>query len=174
MNLTEPQTRYLTTLRSGQGIVYTEGMRKPVLLQVALAPTKRLPGRLEVEKIRQAMMPFWEEHKKLKYPFAACSSCPRGMTGEKCGAREVDESLVGAFRRLFNAIGLNHTAVSAAYREFEQMYQRGASHFGSKNQAKLNYAVLTGATLIESYFSETILDSADLSGAKFACSTLIL
>jgi len=40
MNLTESQTRYLSVLRSGEAVAFTEGMRKPVLLSISLSSLK--------------------------------------------------------------------------------------------------------------------------------------
>lgn len=53
MNLDEKQSAYISTLETGEAVVYSEGIRKPVLVRVGLASVKRSGGRVSDAEIRK-------------------------------------------------------------------------------------------------------------------------
>lgn len=127
MNLSETQMRYLTTLRAGEGIAYTEGMQKPVLLTVPLSPTKNSYQEVSTQEVREAMGSFWQQHPHLILPFPGCATCPVAGGNGNCGIREssrIDVLLLESFRRLFNTLRLNKPLVLDAYSDFNLLYQR--------------------------------------------------
>lgn len=129
MNLGEPQMRYLTTLRSGEGIVYTEGMQKPVFINVALSSMKKVEKELTIsaQEIRGAMSFFSQQYHDLTMPFPGCTRCPAIVVGKDCGARDEvhtrDMLAIDAFKRLFNALRLNDALLFKAYAEFDSLCQ---------------------------------------------------
>ena len=129
MNLTEPQTRYLTTLETGEGIAYAEGMQKPVLLSVPLASILSSDSDVSGPVIQQAMSPFWLNHPYHRLVFAGCAKCPGGgncSSGIQAGIRP-DAVLSTSFRKLFNTLRLNKALVLDAYAEFDSLCQRNPS-----------------------------------------------
>lgn len=124
MNLTDTQTRYLTTLEKGEGIAYTEGMRKPVFLKV---PPAKSDEAVTDDVVRSRMSRFRTEHENIFRRFAGCAYCPRGVKPWECpykGNEEHDSALKESFLRLFNALRLNKPAVFEAYHDFIGQYQR--------------------------------------------------
>jgi hypothetical protein len=124
MNLTPPQTRFLTTLSTGQAVVYTEGMRKPVHLQVGLAPVKRSGGRVRADEIAATMRPFYQKHPEVLYPFAGCKTCPKCSRALRCGAKESDPAFEQPFLALFNAMREGIAVAEKAYTDFLAIYDR--------------------------------------------------
>ncbi len=127
MNLSETQMRYLTTLRAGEGIAYTEGMQKPVLLTVPLSPTKSNYQEVSTQEVREAMGSFWISNPDLIMPFPGCAKCPTADGNGNCGVREgsrMDAILLESLRRLFNTLRLNKPLVLDAYSDFNLLCQR--------------------------------------------------
>jgi len=58
MNLDEAQKRYVTTLRTGQAVVYAEGADKPYLIQVYNFKGTNVKGRVKDKQVRGAMQQF--------------------------------------------------------------------------------------------------------------------
>jgi hypothetical protein len=121
MNLTESQTRYLSVLRSGEAVAFTEGMRKPVLLSISLSSLKANGASYSGSDVRRNMLPFWQSHEKLLLPFAACSRCP--AKGANCNAATTsqdrsDITLREAFLRLVNSLRMNKVLVVQAYLDY--------------------------------------------------------
>ncbi len=130
MNLTESQTRYLTTLETGEGIAYAEGMQKPVLLSVPLISFLSSHSEVSGPVIEQAMSSFWLNHLNHRLVFPACAKCPAG--GASCRSRiqagsSTDALLSGSFRKLFNTLRLNKALILDAYAEFNSLCQRDPS-----------------------------------------------
>ncbi len=123
MNLTESQTRYLTTLATGEGIAYAEGMQKPVLLSIPLVSF--LSSHSEV-----SMSSFWLNHLNHRLVFSGCAKCP--VDGANCRSRiqagsSRDALLSSSFRKLFNTLRLNKALILDAYAEFNSLCQRDSS-----------------------------------------------
>jgi len=136
MNLSESQMRYLTTLRAGEGVAYTEGMQKPVLLTVPLSQTKSAYQEVSTEEVREAMRSFWLSNSDLLLPFPGCTKCPVAGDNGNCGIRgssRVDVLLLESFRRLFNTLWLNKPLVLDAYSDFNLLCQRNPVRGKGKN-----------------------------------------
>ena len=58
MNLKEAQKRYVTTLRTGQAVVYAEGADKPYLIEVYNFKGTSIKGRVKDKHVRGAMQQF--------------------------------------------------------------------------------------------------------------------
>jgi hypothetical protein len=58
MNLDDAQKRYVTTLRTGQAVVYAEGADKPYLIEVYNFKGTHVKGRVKDQQVRGAMQPF--------------------------------------------------------------------------------------------------------------------
>ncbi len=58
MNLTEAQKRYVTTLATGQAVVYAEGADRPYLLEIYAYKRHSVKDRVIDRQIRAAMRPF--------------------------------------------------------------------------------------------------------------------
>jgi hypothetical protein len=127
INLSDTQTRYLTKLRAGEAVAYTEGMQKPVLLTIPLSQMKSSDAEVSNMEIKSTMRPFWQQNQNLMLPFPGCTKCPATVAGRSCGAREGSKSdglLKSAFKRLFNALRLNSDFVFDAYLDFEILLRR--------------------------------------------------
>jgi hypothetical protein len=128
MNLGEAQSRYVATLGTGEAAAYAEGMRKPVLLRVALSPAKAGATLVEAREVREHMADFWRRNPRLTAPAQSCDGCPEAASGQPCAAgeaREADARTRLAFRRLFNAVRLGHRFVRKCYADFEAAGRRG-------------------------------------------------
>jgi len=127
MNLTELQTRYLTTLRPGECVAHAEGMQKSVLLTVPLTPSKGSYKEMSSQEVSDAMHSFWGENRDLRMAFPGCVKCPSGTANGNCrttGADQADVLLQESFARLFNALRLDKPLVVDAYSEFSSLCQR--------------------------------------------------
>lgn len=120
MNLTDSQFRYVTTLERGEAAVYTEGIRKPVLLQV---PQKKSDETLADQTVKEQADSLRKVHVQLFMTFKGCEHCPFGWT--TCAYSSLihdlsDVLLKEAFIRLFNALRLNSTSILETYTEFQE------------------------------------------------------
>jgi DNA helicase HerA-like ATPase len=127
MNLDEAQTRSLTTLRAGEGVVYREGMQKPVRVSVPLAAVKRAARETLGEDVVKALArtPFAADYQRLRRPFSPCEKC--GAAGASCGSRAGARSpgvVHDAFRRVFNALRLGSESAQEVYAEFRSQCLR--------------------------------------------------
>ncbi|MEZ5549043.1 MAG: DUF87 domain-containing protein [Pseudomonadales bacterium] len=134
INLDDTQKRRMATLTVGEAVVYVEGLRKPVLVSVPISSRKDLDTRITDEEIRQYMEPFRENYAELFLRHPGCAGCPGGRTGTAgCLDRRIDSDdlILGAFRKLINAMRLSKTFVIEAYADFERIVlrtDRGNSH----------------------------------------------
>jgi len=136
MNLSESQLRYLTTLRTGEAIAYTEGMQKPVLLTVPLVSSRQAAS---TEEVKTAMKSFWYENQNLFRMFPGCAQCPSN-NGFYCNFKtrtQVDVLLVESFSRLLNTLRLNRALVLDAYSDFNLSCQRNPAY----QQEKTGYCI---------------------------------
>ncbi|KUG26048.1 putative atp-binding protein [hydrocarbon metagenome] len=125
MNLTDSQIRYLTTLEAGQGIAYTEGMNKPVLLTIPLTSIKSFYKEVSNQDLQKSMNSFWNQNRNLLLPYSGCENCWSANMNRNCGVRdnkEVGLNLVESFLQLFNTFRLNKALVFESYLEFERLY----------------------------------------------------
>jgi len=134
INLDDNQTRYLTTLETGEAVAYTEGMQKPTLLKIPRNEQKSDNQEVSTSEVKSAMMAsFWSNSnsQNLKLPLSGCINCPsQEIAGKSCANKEannVDSYLLNAFRRLFNALRLNPPngqLLLEAYKEFHLLCQQ--------------------------------------------------
>jgi len=148
MNLSDSQTRYLTVLRPGEAVAFTEGMQKPVLLTVPLATVKENGGAITNADVRRNMAPFWKSQRNLLMPFAGCSRCTGD--GAACRAALVsgdrpEPMLFSAFVRLLSALRLNKALVSQAYLDFVAAMQRTIPKRGQSYSAYCTFVRLADA-----------------------------
>ena len=126
VNLDEEQIRYLATLGTGEAVAWTEHTQKAVLIQVPPSPAKDSQAILSGDLRRSRS----GEPSLLPYP--GCAACDEqavsGCLGH--GQDNFDESLVDAFRRAFNGMRLNHSAIVPALSEFRQLTYRSARPIG--------------------------------------------
>jgi hypothetical protein len=130
MNLSESQTRYLTTLRAGEGIAYTEGMQKPVLLSIPLSQAKNNNERVTTQVVRDVMSVFWRQNQNLIKAFPGCSKCPSSGSNYNCATGEgkrISKQLAESFIRLFNTLRINKALVLDAYNDYYMLCQRNLS-----------------------------------------------
>lgn len=119
MNLSDQQGAFLTTLRTGEAISYTEGANKPIRLQVGLAPVKRSGGRVDGDAVREAMAAFYRERKHLRFPYPMCASCPGQENRLSCGcSQRMDDASINLARRLVVALRFGHPHFHELYRSF--------------------------------------------------------
>lgn len=126
VNLTEPQIRCLAHSGPGEAVAWTEHTRKAVLVGIPLVPGKDNPP-LPDDTLRFAAELAKPAEANLYLPYDGCRQCS-GSPGLGCLAvtREPPQQLlVNAFRKLFNALRLNHSAVQIAFAEFRQIVRRG-------------------------------------------------
>jgi DNA helicase HerA-like ATPase len=134
VNLEDGQLKYLATLRTGECIAWTEHTQKAVLLQVPVFPGKD-SGAVLTDDLRKA---YPRDASLLPYP--GCISCAAPGAGGCVGHAQdgFDEALVDAFRRVFNAMRLHHTATIPAFAEFRQLSHRNA-RAGSPGQSYCSF-----------------------------------
>lgn len=123
MNLTDSQTRHLTTLEKGEGIAYTEGMRKPVFLKVPLAKSDE---EISDQLVKTRMQSLLTAHLPVLMRFTGCAFCPRELKPWECpykGNEDYDIALKDSFLRFFNALRLSKPLVLKTYRDFLKQYQ---------------------------------------------------
>lgn len=127
MNLSNQQLSYLATLRAGEGVAYTEGMQKPVLIKVPISATKASLKAVSTMEVKEAMRSFWLNHFNLLMPFPGCVNCPEVVGKRSCGIRKgykFNDSLKESFISLFNILRLNKPLVLEAYSDFHSTLQR--------------------------------------------------
>lgn len=130
MNLSDSQSRYLTTLRAGEAVAYTERMQQPVLLTIPLSRTKSHAKEMTNKDIRSAMASFWRLNGNLLKIFPGCANCPSAETSNSCGSGDglrVDGLLAESFIRLFNTLRSNKALILDAYSDFYLLYRRGSA-----------------------------------------------
>jgi len=128
MSLNESQLRYLTTLRTGEAIAYTEGMQKPVLLTIPLVSSKEA---VSTEEVKNEMKSFWRDNQNLFRMFPGCTQCSSNISGLYCSFKtraRVDVLLVESFSRLLNTLRLNKALVLDAYSDFNLSCQRNPAY----------------------------------------------
>lgn len=132
MNMDDTQLRYLTTLRTGQGIAYSEGMQKPTLIQFPLSASKKQKNETTDNDVIDAMSHFWQQNNILLNPLPGCVRC--NLSGGKCSFRSddnirVDTQLGDSFRRLYNTLRLNKTLSFDAFSDFYSSCKRNPSGY---------------------------------------------
>lgn len=70
MNLDERQQRHVSTLRTGQAVVYAEGADKPFLVKVYNFKGGNIKGRLRDKQLQGVMQPFFAQYARLYEPVA--------------------------------------------------------------------------------------------------------
>ncbi|MDX2413217.1 MAG: ATP-binding protein, partial [Woeseiaceae bacterium] len=127
INLDDTQKRRMATLTVGEAVVYVEGLRKPVLVSVPLSSRKDHDTRVSDEEVRQHMESFRVNHAELFLRHPGCAGCSSGRIGTAgCMDRRVDtdDLILGAFRKLINAMRLSKPLVLDAYADFEGIVLR--------------------------------------------------
>jgi hypothetical protein len=150
MNLTEAQMRHLTVLRPGEAVAFTEGMRKPVLLNMRLTSAKENSGTITNAEVQRTMKTFWETRGDLLLPFAPCSRCrENGANCRKALASDgrPDPILFSAFVRLLNALRLNKALVWQAYLDYTSVVQQTIRKRGGGCAAYCTFVRLADAEL---------------------------
>ena len=143
MNLGEPQTRALMTLGSGEGVVYTEGMRKPVLVRVPLAAAKQVDRPVTSSDIRdhRDVRNFWQANSSLRLRFAACKTCKASVAGASCASHaseRVSGAVQVAFGRLFNTLWVDGGLVLDAFEDFRSLC---VAHPSAMREPRLSYCL---------------------------------
>ncbi len=136
MNLSGSQIRYLTTLEAGQGIAYTEGMNKPVLLTIPLTPIKSSNKEVSNQDLQKSMSSFWNQDQNLLLPYSGCANCWTANMNRNCGVRgnkEIDSNLMESFLQLFNTFRLNKALVFDSYLEFERLNLQSPNRANQEN-----------------------------------------
>jgi hypothetical protein len=126
INLNETQTRALMTLNCGEGVAYSEGMRKPVLLRVPLAKAKQSGRAVTNAEIcdNPDVREFWKTNQLLRIPFAACLVCKGSVKGASCHSHAADRvnwAVRDAFRRLYNALWVAGGLAIEAFEDFRSL-----------------------------------------------------
>jgi len=122
MNLHELQLRYLTTLKTGEAVAYTEGMQKSVLLTVPFVSPKIA---VTNEEVKNDMNYFWNENQDVYRMFSGCTNCrsDEHYCSFKPNSRP-DVLSLEAFSRLLNTLRLNKALVFDAFSDFKLSCQR--------------------------------------------------
>ncbi|RJR44328.1 MAG: ATP-binding protein [Deltaproteobacteria bacterium] len=121
MNLSDTQKRYLATLQPGEAAAYSEGMQKPVLINVPLAASKKTGQSVSNQEIYITMKPFWQKYPEIAFPFPGCRYCPVATTEHTCARKcsvRIQQPAMTAFKRLFNALRFGDATVLSAYADF--------------------------------------------------------
>jgi len=130
MNMTDAQTRFLSTLRSGEAVAYIEGMHKSVIMTIGLAPAKGTSQEMPDQEVKTAMEPFWQKHQELKRLFPGCRKCPVFSTAKECRFHDLsfqDPILTTGFKRLFNTLRLNKALLMESFGDFKLLCHRNPS-----------------------------------------------
>ena len=131
VNLSEEQIRSLSTLERGVGVAYSEGMRKPALIEIPLSEIKHRSYEVTSSDIREWMKSFWIDHADLLFPYAGCKFCSSAQKGQSCQSqmiRSKDPFCTEAAIKLFNAMRLNKTLVVDAYLDYAALIQKDLSY----------------------------------------------
>jgi hypothetical protein len=124
ISTSEEQNRFLTSLRRGEAAAFAEGMRKPVLVQIPLAPTKASRSRRVTDaEIRGRMQTYREAHRTLWTRFQGCQRCDREAMEHDC--ERLSQSAASALpaQRAWRAM-LGKIFVQEAWSEFVSSLRR--------------------------------------------------
>jgi DNA helicase HerA-like ATPase len=128
MNIDDQQSRFLTTLEPGNGVAYTEGSNKPILLQFEKKPLKDSFKSVSIADIKESMSAFWASNIELLAPYFGCHNCSNFKNGKYvCDYLPhlgTDQILQQAFLRLFNTLRLSKPLVYDAYSDYRLMCMR--------------------------------------------------
>lgn len=137
MNLSEPQLRFLTTLRpnDGEAAAYTEGMQKPVLVTIGLSKSKTVQHSVSPQELSKHTAAFWRspKHREILTIFSGCPQCPVGLGKPECDLgrnQPVSQLLAGSFTRLFNALRFGSKEIPRAYTDFLDHHKNQRSRSG--------------------------------------------
>ncbi len=133
MNLNESQLRYLTTLRTGEAVAYTEGMQKPVLLTLPLVSSE---AAVSTGEVRSAMHQFLRDYQDIFRLYPGCAECTLNDDSINCNLKtkaRVDALLLESFSRLLNTLRLNKALIFDAYSDFDLSCRRNPAHHPEKS-----------------------------------------
>jgi hypothetical protein len=135
MNLTDVQSRALSTLRTGEAVAFAEGMEKPVLLKVDPAKPVGAPPEDKDVARTGATAAFWssETGVALRLPFPGCLLCPAKKRGASCRSRTAARLAPAAratFPPLFNALRFAPDLSSKAFLDFRTAALRSLASAG--------------------------------------------
>jgi len=123
MNLDKYQIRKLSTLQTGEAVLYSEGLSKAVFIKVKKSDIEHriLSQSMNIKKI---MSNFWDKNSHLFNAMLFCEKCPiKKKYPSVCSINknEVQDNslLIESYTRLFNAIRLNRTLILDAYSDFD-------------------------------------------------------
>lgn len=136
MNLSESQIRYLSTLKAGQGIAYTEGMNKPVLLTIPLTSIKSSYKEVSNQDLQKSMSSFWYQNQNILLPYSGCANCWSANMNRNCRVwqnKEINSNLMESFLHLFNNFRLNKALVFDSYLEFEHLNLQSPNRHNKEN-----------------------------------------
>jgi hypothetical protein len=85
ISTSDEQNRFLASLRRGEAAAFAEGMRKPVLVEIPLAPTKSSKSRRVTDvEIRAKMLPYHMANRALWRRFQGCHRCDTDTSANEC------------------------------------------------------------------------------------------
>jgi hypothetical protein len=102
MNLDEEQIAFVSTLGTGEAVVYAEGQRKAVLVRVGLADVKRTGGRVSDSALTVSASSVRAE--TIRFPLRGCATCPSRTLHTSCAKDRASKQVTAAARAVVQSI----------------------------------------------------------------------
>jgi len=150
MNITTEQSKYITTLESGQAAVYAEGADRPYLIEIPNFIGNIIKKRFSDQEIAQKNMDrFDKKNSEGFFPFIGCSSC---RTKDFCAnlqdkAKEIidNKEFYKAFNKLFMSTYINSKFLTQGYYEILHEVGRFISPKNQDEEDNMVYCVMIHA-----------------------------
>jgi hypothetical protein len=122
INLTETQKKFITTMQVGEALAYSEGLHKPLLIQIPNFKGSLPEGGMSNQKVAALMKRYYAAHPDLLMHHACCRQCHE--RGNACTMIRVESSRIiedrsfnETFLQLMSSFLYNRKLVTRCYRD---------------------------------------------------------